>query len=152
MKLFRPKLRSLPRLSNLISQGLGTDGLVWLKLPPPNANAGQALACCKNKIQSVLDRGPHVYKIGITADPMFRFYKEWSSSSPTFGYYRCHEKFKGMYVLFACSTWDEAALMEATLIDSHKGLPGNRNIRPGGEGRVSGEPPFFTYLVFKSAM
>lgn len=138
----------MPRLQKLIAEGLGTDGLVWLKLPPPNFNAGQTLAFCKNKIKTVLNRCPHVYKIGITADPLLRFYKE----SPSPGYYRCQEKFKGMYVLFACNTWDEAALMEAALIDVYKTKPGNRNIRPGGEGKPSTEAPFFTYVVFKSAM
>ena len=42
--------------------------------------------------------------------------------------------------------------MEAVLIESHKGKPGNRNARPGGEGRQMHDGPFFTYIVFKSAM
>ncbi len=60
MQLFKPTLRGLPRLKSLVMDGLGTDGLVWLKLPPPRANAGQALKWCKAKIDSLLNRGPHV--------------------------------------------------------------------------------------------
>lgn len=57
-----------------------------------------------------------------------------------------------MHVIFCSTTWDEAALMEAALIESHLNQPGNRNVRPGGEGRSVGAGPFFTYVVFKSAM
>ena len=57
-----------------------------------------------------------------------------------------------MYVLYAAACFDEAALMEAVLIESHLGRSGCRNIRPGGEGKKMGKGPFFTYLVFKSAM
>ena len=149
--MFKPALRNSEKLSCLISDGLGSDGLVWLKLPPPTANSGVALASCRGVIDSLLARGPHVYKIGITADPLFRFYKVPTAHSPSPGYYKCHEKFTGMDVIYAALTWDEAALMEAVLIDSHKGNPGNRNERPGGEGRVTGQGPYFTYLVFRPA-
>ena len=139
-------------MKSLITDGLGTDGLVWLKLPPPRANSGQALKWCKAKIDSLLNRGPHVFKIGITSNPLFRFYKEPSHMCPSPGYYRCGDKFKGMHVLFAGSTFEEAALMEAALKDVYQGRPGNRNMRAGGEGRNSETGPFFTYLVFKLAM
>lgn len=149
---FRPSLRALPRLHKLIQGGLGNDGLVWLKTPPANYNAGQQLSWCKAKINSVLSQGPYVYKIGITADPIFRFYKVPTASSPSPGYYRCHEKFKAMHVLFACQSFDEASLMEAALIEAHVGKPGCRNVKLGGEGRRSEDPPFFTYAVYKLAM
>lgn len=152
-RLFKPEVRKLPRLNTLISKGLGDDGLVWLKLPPPAANTGKALSWCRSVIQKMLNKGPHVYKIGITADPLFRFYKRPTFESPSPGYYHCNEKFKGMYVIYAAATFEEAALMEAVLIESHQGLPGNRNERAGGDGRKSDQgPPFFTYIAFKSAM
>ena len=142
----------MPRLSTLISKGLGDDGLVWLKLPPPAASTGRALAFCRDVIDKLLKKGPHVYKIGVTADPLFRFYKRPSFESSSPGSYYCQDKFKCMYVLYASATWDEAALMEAVLIESHRGCPGNRNDRPGGEGRKCDAGPFFTYVVFKSAL
>ena len=143
-------MRDSPVLRRLISHGLGSDALVWLKMPPATANTGQSLACCRKVVATVLDKGPTVYKIGVTGDPLLRFYKEPCTASPNPGYYKSHEKFKCMYVLYAGATWEEAALMEAVLIESHLGKPGNRNIRPGGEGRRMGQGPFFTYLVFKS--
>ena len=150
--MFKPSLRSIPKLHGLISEGLGSDGLVWLKLPKATANTGQALDSCRKVIAGVLKRGPTVYKIGVTGDPLFRFYKPSCIASPTPGYYKGPDKFKCMYVLYAGHTWDEAALMEAVLIESHVGKPGNRNVRPGGEGRQIQKGPFFTYMVFKSAM
>ena len=151
MELFKPSLRNLPALRKLLLSGLGRDALVWLKLPPVSANTGQALACCRKVIKHVLEQGPTVYKIGITADPLLRFYKKPCSGSPSPGYYQSHEKFKCMYVLYAGSTWEEAALMEAVLIEPHLNKPGCRNVRPGGEGRRMEHGPFFTYIVFKSA-
>ena len=148
--LFKPCMRDSPVLRRLISHGLGSDALVWLKMPPATANTGQSLACCRKVVATVLDKGPTVYKIGVTGDPLLRFYKEPCTAPPNPGYYKSHEKFKRMYVLYAGATWEEAALMEAVLIESHLGKPGNRNIRPGGEGRRMGQGPFFTYLVFKS--
>lgn len=144
---------SLPRLSVLISEGLGNDNLVRLRLPPPSASSGKALECCRKSIDNILERErPCIYKIGLSADPMFRFYKKPTNSSPSCGYYLCHEKFAAMHVLYSALTWQEAGLMEAVLIESHRGQPGNRNIRPGGEGKQIGDGPFFTYIVFKSAM
>jgi len=145
-------VRRLPRLQLLFAKGLGDDGLVWLKLPPPSANTGKALAFCRSVVDKLVAKGPHVYKIGVTSDPLFRFYKRPFAESPSPGYYYCHEKFKGMYIIYASVSWDEAALMEAVLIESHKGKPGNRNDRPGGEGRKTDTGPFFTYVVFKLAM
>ena len=152
MYMFRPVVREHPRLRALIENGLGDDGLVWLKLPPPTANTGKALAFCRKTIDQVLAQGPMVYKIGVTADPLVRFYKSPTLQNPSPGYYNCKEKFKCMYILYAGVTWEEAALMEAVLIESHQGKPGNRNILAGGEGRKQVAGPFFTYLVFKSAM
>ena len=142
---------TLPRLNVLISEGLGKDTRVQLKLPPPGATSGQALEWCRKKISNILVV-PCVYKIGLTADPMFRFYKEPTNSAPSCGHFLCHEKFTNMHVLYSAFSWEEASLMEAVLIESHKGKPGNRNARPGGEGRQMHDGPFFTYIVFKSAM
>ncbi|CAE7661599.1 UPF1, partial [Symbiodinium sp. KB8] len=94
LDMFKPSVRDLPRLRELLLQGLGSDARV-------------------NKVASILSLGPTVYKIGLTGDPMFRFYK-------------------------------------AVLIAEFQGRPGNRNINPGGEGRQVYDPPYFTYIVFKS--
>lgn len=82
---------------------------------------------------------------------MFRFYKKPTNSSPTCGYFLCHEQFIAMHVIFAALTFQEAGLMEAILVESHRDKPGNRNVRPGGEGKQIGNGPFFTYITFKPA-
>lgn len=88
----------------------------------------------------------------MTADPMFRFFKEPTFASPSPSYYSSGENFKCMHVLYCGVTWEEAALMEAVLIESHLSKPSNPNVRPRGEGRQVGAGPFFTYVVFKPAM
>lgn len=90
--LFKPALMTLPRLNVLISEGLGKDTRMQLKLPPPGATSGQALQWCRKKISNILVV-PCVYKIGLTADPMLRFYKEPTNSAPSCGHFLCHEKF-----------------------------------------------------------
>ena len=133
-------------------QGLGCDPRVVLKLPRPEASAGKALLWAREAIQGVLEKGPTVYKIGLTGNPEFRFYKKPSRASPSPGYFYDPEKYQYMYVIFAGATWDEASLMEAVLISEFRAKPGNRNMNPGGEGRQVYDPPYFTYLVFKSLL
>ena len=127
------------------------DPRVLFKLPPPGLNAGKALAFCREVLQQILvQQSPVVYKIGITGNPMFRFYKKPTSISPSAGYYYERDQFQFMYILYATETWDESALMEAVLIEAHLSKPGCRNIRPGGEGRQVYTGPFFCYVVCKS--
>ena len=152
LDMFKPSVRDLPRLRELLLQGLGSDARVQLQLPRPSLNAGKALLSVRNKVASILSLGPTVYKIGLTGDPMFRFYKVPSQTSASAGYRHDLEQYEEMHVLFAGATWDEAALMEAVLIAEFQGRPGNRNINPGGEGRQVYDPPYFTYIVFKSAL
>ncbi|CAE7258683.1 unnamed protein product [Symbiodinium necroappetens] len=152
LDMFKPSVRDLPRLRELLLQGLGSDARVQLQLPRPLLNAGKALLFVRNKVASILSLGPTVYKIGLTGDPMFRFYKVPSQTSASAGYRHDLEQYEEMHVLFAGATWDEAALMEAVLIAEFQGRPGNRNINPGGEGRQVYDPPYFTYIVFKSAL
>ena len=83
---------------------------------------------------------------------MFRFFKEPTFASPSPSYYSSGENFKCMHVLYCGVTWEEAALVEAVLIESHLSKPSNPNVRPRGEGRQVGAGPFFTYVVFKPAM
>ena len=149
MNLFNPSAREMRRLKSLILEGLGSDPRVLLKLPQPKATTGRALQHCRSMISNVLAKGPHVFKIGVSADPMFRFYKKPTNSSNSCGYFCGDERYKFIHVLFASSRWEEAALMEAVLIEPHQETPGNRNVRPGGDGRQMGEGPFFTYLVLK---
>ena len=120
-----------------------------MKLPPPSAKAGKALQLTKQSIASTLAKGPAVFKVGLAGDPLFRFYKKPSPSSPSPGYFYDRERYEYMHVVYAGATWDEASLMEAVLISEFLGKPGNRNINSGGEGRKVFEPPFFTYVVFK---
>lgn len=142
----------MPRMEALILEGLGDDGLIWLKMPPPTCSSGQSLAFCRRVIENILSRGPHVYKIGVTANPLYRFYKRPTLDSPSPGYYYSREKYKTMYIIYSAATFGEAALMEAVLIEGHRNMPGCRNENPGGEGRKADQGPFFTYVVFKSAM
>ncbi|CAE7337067.1 unnamed protein product [Symbiodinium natans] len=152
IQLFKAPVRALPRLAYLLREGLAADLRVKLRLPPPLANAGKALQWAKSVVRGVLDTGPTVHKIGLSGNPLFRFYKKPSVASPSPGYYHSADRFQGMYVLFAGSTWDEASLMEAVLISEFRDTAGNRNVNPGGEGRQVYDPPYFTYFVFKSLM
>ena len=128
------------------------DPRIQLKLPPVSANAGQALAWCREIIRKLLIQGPHVYKVGITGHPVFRFYKKPSQVSPSPGYFYEKDKFQFMWLLYAAATWEEAALMEAVLIESLLHKPGCRNLRPGGEGRQVFAGPYFCYIVYKSLL
>ena len=152
LERFKLSVRCQPRLQELLVLGLGADRRVKLKLPPPSATASKSLQWCKQMVQSILDKGPTVYKIGMTGNPLLRFYKLPSAESPSPGYRYEKDKFEFMYIVFAGATWDEAGLVESCLIDLHKGKPGNRNINPGGEGKQVYDPPFFTYFVFKSLL
>ncbi|OLP93299.1 hypothetical protein AK812_SmicGene24800 [Symbiodinium microadriaticum] len=152
LEMFKPSVRDLPRLRELLQGGLGNDDRVKLRLPRPLLSAGKALLSIRERVASILQLGPTVYKIGLTGDPMFRFYKKPSKTSSSSGYRYDLEQYEEMQVLFAGATWDEAALMEAVLIAEFQGRPGNRNINPGGEGRQVYDPPYFTYIVFKSAL
>ena len=150
LEIFKPSIRGLPRLSELLLDGLGQDAKVRLVLPSTGASAGRALLRSKYVITEVLAKGPAVFKIGLTGNPMFRFYKKPSKASPSPGYLYEKDKYEQMFVLFAGATFDEAALMEAALIADFKDKPGSRNINPGGEGRQVYDPPYFTYLAFKT--
>ena len=150
VEAFKPSVARLPRLSELLQQGLGLDTRVQLKLPPPHANAGKALQWTRKVIENVLHKGPSVFKIGLTGNPMFRFYKRPCAASPSPGYFHERDKYQYLYVVYAGATWDEASLMEAILISEFRHLPGNRNVNPGGEGRQAYDPPYFAYLVFKT--
>ncbi|CAE7244235.1 UPF1 [Symbiodinium sp. CCMP2592] len=152
LEMFKPSVRHLPRLQQLLLDGLGNDDRVKLCLPPPLLNAGKALLSIRERVASILRLGPTVYKIGLTGDPLFRFYKVPSKTNSSAGYRYDIDQYAEMQVLFAGATWDEAALMEAVLISEFQGRPGNRNINPGGEGRQVYDPPYFTYIVFKSAL
>ncbi|CAE7676930.1 unnamed protein product [Symbiodinium sp. CCMP2456] len=113
IEMFKPSVRDLPRLRQLLLEGLGNDDRVKLRLPRPLLSAGKALLSIREKVGSILDLGPTVYKIGLTGDPMFRFYKKPSKTSLSAGYRYDLEQYEEMQVLFAGATWDEAALMEA---------------------------------------
>ena len=127
------------------------DVRIAFKLPPRSLNAGKALAYCRDVLQAILVRqSPVVYKIGVTGNPLFRFYKRPSSISPSPGYFYERDRFQSMYILYAAAAWDEAALMEAVLIESHLHKQGCRNLQPGGEGRQVYTGPFFVYVVCKS--
>ena len=150
--MFKPSVRDLPRLRQLLLEGLGNDDRVKFRLPRPLLSAGKALLSIRERVRSIVHSGPTVFKIGLTGDPMFRFYKVPSKTSTSAGYRYDLEQYEEMHVLFAGATWDEAALMEAVLIEEFQGRPGNRNVNPGGEGRQVYDPPYFTYVVFKSAL
>ena len=148
--LFRPSVVRSPRFLGLLQKGLLDDPRVVCKMPPPSLNAGRCLAYCREALQNVLCRGPTVYKIGLTADPLFRFYKKPSPVSPSPGYFYERDRFEIMYIVYAARTFEEAALMEAALIEPHLHRQGCRNILPGGEGRQVNEGPFFCYMVCKT--
>ena len=121
-------------------------------LPAPAATAGKSLNWCKSAIESVIGQGPTVFKIGLTGCPMFRFYKKPCHTSPSPGYFYDRDKYQKMLVLFAGATFDECALMEAALISCFLNKQGCRNVNPGGEGRKVYDPPYFTYLVYRSRL
>ncbi|CAK9101504.1 Regulator of nonsense transcripts 1-like [Durusdinium trenchii] len=111
LERFKLSVRCQPRLQELLVLGLGADRRVKLKLPPPSATASKSLQWCKQMVQSILDKGPTVYKIGMTGNPLLRFYKLPSAESPSPGYRYEKDKFEFMYIVFAGATWDEAGLV-----------------------------------------
>ena len=147
LEMFKPSVRDLPRLRELLLQGLGNDDRVKLRLPRPLLCAGKALLSIRERVANILSLGPTVFKIGLTGDPMFRFYKVPSRTNVSAGYRYDLEQYEEMQVLFAGATWDEASLMEAVLISEYQGRPGNRNVNPGGEGRQVYDPPYFIHCV-----
>lgn len=83
---------------------------------------------------------PHIFKIGLTRDPTWRFH------DAPFAY---HPEFRRMEVLVVSCT---AAIqyLEAAVIDSMKGALGCRNVAPGGESPPPDDVPSYIYVVWVS--
>ena len=84
------------------------------------------------------DRGPTVFKIGATKDPIERWM--W----PGTGY--MYERYELMTVVAELKSLEGCQFLEHYLIRLYKGSMGCQNENPGGEG-LFGEPPFYIYIV-----
>ena len=104
--------------------------------------AGAALRHCLNVISSRLDRGPTVFKLGITSDPVRRF-----------EYYREDvDRFTKMLILSVSLDSGYACMLEASLIqhfqESHRNN-GLRNVATGGENCPPNVSVVYNYVVYK---
>jgi hypothetical protein len=98
--------------------------------------AGLVLASARQTVEAKLAAGAGLlfFKIGITANPLQRWY-----------YYE-EELYEQLYLLACFEETSGAQMLEAALISHFRETSGCRNEAPGGEG-LTGKPPFFTYLV-----
>ena len=77
-----------------------------------------------------------VFKIGITADPAYRFH-----------WYR-RENFEPMTLIHVSSSHHLTGMLESALIQSYNGIRGCRNIHLGGDGSMHrSPPPYYAYIV-----
>jgi hypothetical protein len=87
-----------------------------------------------------------VFKIGVTTDPIHRFFNK------SFGYAN-DKDFEHMIVLCKTDTAEAIGFVEAALISKFKGISGCRNIGLGGENIPSAssrsDQAFFCYLVYR---
>ena len=88
------------------------------RLPKVGATAGCVLQHAKNVVASLLaNHGPMIYKFGFTSNPQFRWCNE------LFGYrFDSYSKWTNMVVLFESSEAASPAMLEACLIDLHRGI------------------------------
>ena len=94
-----------------------------------------------SEVNSLNARRPHVFKIGITRDPMVRWHYYTKESV----------KWHGMRVIYMGDHPLVASLLESVLIRSYIGTSGCHNVAKGGESALSeGGPPYCLYLVFKN--
>lgn len=104
-------------------------------------NAGAVLAHASQVVRDVIGQGPTIFKIGITADPDYR----WRNAK--YGYQRDRDAYQQMLV-FSEADSAGAAMLEASLISMFRNTSGCRNAAPGGESVRHG-CVIFTYIVFR---
>ena len=109
--------------------------------------AGKVLKHCTLLIDGVLALYPGcvVFKIGVTTDPVRRYFDK------TIGYAK-DKDFEKMVVLCRTHTAEGIGFLEAALIMKYGGVPGCRNVGPGGENVHKGfaEPgAFYSYVVYR---
>ncbi len=102
-----------------------------------HARSGSILAYVIDFLANLLATGLVVYKVGITVDPNHRFFNR------SYGYVL--DGYTNMAVLFQ-GGGAVVAMLEAAVILHHKGKPGFRNDRSGGEGFFA--PDMFLYVVW----
>lgn len=109
---------------------------------PQSTNAGAILAHAARIVQETVERGPTIFKIGITVDPVHR----WGNQK--YGYQHDRDRYQQMLV-FAEADSAGAAMLEASLINMFKQTSGCRNTAPGGESVKPG-CAVFTYIVYRN--
>lgn len=109
---------------------------------PQSSNAGAVLAHAVQLVRQTVERGPTIFKIGITADPVHRW------GNPKYGYQHDRDSYQQM-VVFSEADSAGAAMLEASLISMFKNTSGCRNTAPGGESARQG-CAIYTYVVFRN--
>lgn len=141
-------LLDLPRMNSFLSQ-LETcsysNEITFSLCKQQSLTASRILKHCEWVICSLFKKGPAVYKIGITENPIERWMKK------SYGY-KCdpYDDWEQMVILYVGADSMHCALVEAHLIHRFCGRSGCRNVNPGGESAKPGPGPFFTYVVWKS--
>lgn len=136
----------LPRAVQCFA-AINADPTIDCRLPKNGALTGAILTHACATVDSILrEQGPAVYKIGYTHCPSFRM------RNRLYGYvHDRHQKWQQMVVVYCSDEPVGPAFLEAALINKHKGSPGCRNERDGGESvQVQHGGPYFTYIIFQS--
>ena len=108
--LKHPELVQLPRAPDLFWE-LEKDRALSYSLPPPGSTAGKVLEFACSYFERLLKQwAPMTFKFGFTHDPGVRYY------NPKFGYASSKDRFERMHVIYASSTCQGPAFLEAALI------------------------------------
>ena len=143
LELLPDAIRNLERLNNEILPSLKESDFAEHSVDfdlPQSTLASAVISHGELTIRSLTSKKPCIYKVGVTKDPIHRweFYKEDKQN-----------RFTNMKVIYAHGHAHGVCFLEASLIRLFLGLPGNRNIRWGGEGLQEGLGPFFCYIVYR---
>ena len=145
-------VRSLPRLQDELRPALEatnfSNGEIVFNLVNQGkhqALSGKILEHCEVVTRSLSFRGPCIFKIGITENPVSRWcVRKYAYKNDAI------EKWQGMVVLHMDSDSFVCGLIEAHLIRVFRETPGCRNTAHGGESLSPLPGPHCVYVVFRS--
>ena len=133
-------LHLMPRLEPVMRAVL-QDPTILIEFSPTNQLASRVLSHAEGRIR-MLHSSSLTYKIGLTADPAYR----WRKAEHAY----CREipkTFATMRLLAILEYGESAAYLEASLISTFNVHPACKNIAAGGESASKMEGPFFVYAV-----
>ena len=140
-KMLAPaSLHWMPRLEPVMRAVL-QDPTILIEFSPTNQLASRVLSHAEGRIR-MLHSSLLTYKIGLTADPAYR----WRKAEHAY----CREipkTFATMRLLAILEYGESAAYLEASLISTFNVHPACKNIAAGGESASKMQRPFFVYAV-----